>query len=276
MGVGIGGQSRTIPAVNPFPQSFPPHRPKDSRRHLRRHAGGFSLTCTRAQTTHIGAGAARNLAVALRDVGRGGLGFTADELPPDAHPLEIRIREESTGTLLHARGVVVWVKTRREGDRDIHDVGVRFQEVLAPAETCSRFLDGLSNDPAAASTTLRRRRMDRFGIGDGDVLLEFDPRFRSAPARGNLAFGLVDLSRSGAQVVCGVPLKPGDRVRLTVHLRSFGDDFMADASTVWVRPRTSASGDSWHAGLTFCELDREQERRLQTFERWYTRPPENA
>jgi hypothetical protein len=234
------------------------------------------LTCTRPQASRIAAGAAPNLALALRDVGRGGLGFTTSELPTDAIPLEIRIRENATGTLLHARGVVIWVKSRREDGREIYDVGVQFREVLAPAETCSRFLDAMSHETAAASTTVRRRRMDRFGISDGDVVLELDARFRSAPNPGNLALGLVDLSRSGAQVNCREPLKPGERVRLTVHLHSFGDDFTAEATAVWVRQRMSTGGASWRAGLSFCRLAPAQERLLLTFERWFSGPEGKA
>ncbi|HZL71854.1 MAG TPA: PilZ domain-containing protein [Planctomycetota bacterium] len=256
--------------MKPFQLSLPPLRPKDSRRTPRRAAGGLSLTCTRAQATRLGAGAARNLAVALKDVGWGGLRFTATERPADSGPLEIRIREEGSGTLLHARGVVVWVKTRSEEGREIHDVGIRFQEVLAPAETCSRFFDVVSSDPTAGNTTVRRRRMDRFGIGDGDVVLEFDNRFRSDPRPGNLALGLVDLSRRGAQVACREPLKPGDRVRLTVRLRSFGDVFTADAEAVWIRPPASPGGTSWRAGLSFCGLDYAKGRQLQTFERFFS------
>jgi hypothetical protein len=210
--------------------------------------------------------------VVLKDLGWGGLSFVANAVPADAGPLEIRIREEESGTMLHARGVVAWVKTRRVDGRDIHDVGIKFQEVLAPAETCSRFFDGVSNDPATASTTVRRRRMDRFGIGDSDVVLEFDSRFRKAPNPGNLAIGLVDLSRRGAQVACKEPLKRGDRVRLTINLRSFGDIFTAEAEAVWIKPPVTPDGKSWRAGLSFCVLDYEQERKLQTFERWFTKP----
>jgi len=262
--------------MTPIHPSLPPHRPKDSRQNPRRAAHGLSLTCTRAQTTRVAAGAARNLAVALKDVGWGGLRFTAAELPVVAGPLEIRIREEDSGTMLHARGVIAWVKTRNEDGRDVHDVGIRFQEVLAPAETCSRFFDVESGDPAAANSTVRRRRMNRFGIGDGDVVLEYDDRFRSTPRPGNLALGLVDLSRRGAQVACRESLKPGDRVRLTVRLRSFGDVFTAAAETVWIRPPASPGGTSWRAGLSFLELDDAQERTLQTFERWFSRPVGSA
>lgn len=261
--------------MKPFQLSLPPHRPKDSRQSPRRAAQGLSLTCTRAQTTRPAAGAARNLAVALKDVGWGGLRFTATEMPAGPGPLEIRIREEDSGTMLHARGAVVWVKTRREDGREVHDVGIRFQEVLAPAETCSRFFDVVWNDPTAAKTTVRRRRMDRFGIGDGDVVLEFDDRFRKAPRPGNLALGLVDLSRRGAQVACREPLKPGDRVRLTVHLRSFGEVFTAEAEAVWIRPPASPGSTSWRAGLSFCGLDYDKGRQLQTFERWFARPAGN-
>ena len=258
--------------MKPFQLSLPPHRPKESRQRPRRVASGLSLTCTRAQTTQFAAAAARNLAVAMKDVGWGGLRFTAVEPPADPGPLEIRIKEEATGTMLHARGVVVWVKPRREDGRVVHDVGVRFQEVLAPAETCSRFFDAASSDPTVGATTLRRRRMDRFGIAEGDVVLEYDSRFRPAPLPGNLALGLIDLSRTGAQVACREALKPGDRVRLTVQLRSFGDVFAAEAKAVWVRPPAAPGSTSWHAGLSFCGLNQAQERRLQTFERWFSKP----
>lgn len=255
--------------VLPFRLDLPPPPGKNSRRQPRRKASGLTLTCTRVAITRLAAARNRTLAAQVYDVGRGGVRFTSTEPLEDPGPVDVQIREEATGQVLHARGEVAWIKTHREGDRDLHVVGVKFQEILAPAETCARILDGTSQAPAAPA---KRRSMDRFSLSDCDVTLERDHRFRTHEPPGNLAVRILDISRSGAQVLCSQRLQRGDRVRLTLNLRSFQDIFTAEAEAVWVRTPGLDSMGQWKVGVSFGALSHEQERKLKAFEAWFARP----
>jgi len=258
----------------PFKLFVPPLRGGAARRRPRRPAKGLSLNCMRRPLSPSYSGSLRNIAVELRDVGWGGVQFVSSEPVQAAGPLNLQIREEISGEVLHARGEVAWVRTQRVDDREVHVVGVKFDEILTAPSKCARFFgeDAKPQPPLrdlpAAKPPPRQRAGDRFPISDCEVVLERDHRFRQLEKPGNLASGLLDLSRSGAQVVCTQALSRGDRVRLTVILRKFQDIFTAEAETVWVRNLRPDDGP-WKVGLSFGTLDHSQERKVQSMEKWF-------
>ena len=257
----------------PFKLAVPPLAGRHARRRPRHPAKGLSLNCMQRPVSRSYAGSLRNVAVELQDVGWGGVRFVASEPLQAASPLNLQIREETSGEVLHARGEVAWVRTQREGEREFHVVGVKFAEILTDPTKCGRFLGELPKpqvpEAPPAKPAPQRRGGNRFPISDCEVVLERDHRFRAQEKPGNLASRLLDLSRSGAQVVITEPLRRGDRVRLTVILKKYQDVFTAEAETVWSRNHQAAEDRTWKVGLAFGSLDHSQERKLQSLERWF-------
>ncbi len=262
----------------PFKLFVPPMRGQMARRRPRRSARGLTLNCMRRPLAPAYSGSLRNIAVELQDVSWGGIRFVASEPVQASGPLNLQIREEATGDVLHARGEVAWVRTQKVADREVHLVGVKFDQILTDRAKCGKFFGEVAKpeppaaDPPAAKPPPKRRAGDRFPITDCDVVLERDHRFRQGEKPGNLAAGLLDLSRSGAQVVCTEALGRGDRVRLTVILKKFQDTFTTEAETVWVRRYRFDDGRSWKVGLSFGTLANSQERKVESLERWFSRP----
>lgn len=235
----------------------------------------MTLTCTRVLPSRLHGSSHQNLALELRDVGSGGVRFVASEPLQVPCMINLQIRDEATGSSLQARGATAWVETRRENGEDHVLVGAKFDEVLTPSAESAWYFEGRvspqrkpwESQPAKSST--KPRAAARFSIPECGVTLERDHRFRESGRAGNLATRLLDLSRSGAQVVCMEPVSRGERMRLTVDLKTFNDIFTVEAETVWVRyPATSDSRD-WRVGLAFGELSHAQLRQVTTIESWF-------
>ena len=127
----------------------------------------------------------------------------------------------------------------------------------------------LDSTPGPASGP-RPRDADRFSLDDFEVTLHRDRRPGLFRKPENLALNLLDLSRTGAQVVCTKPLEPGEKVRLTVHLKKFRDTFEVEAETKWSRFPRPQEGLAWRAGLAFGALDGPRKRLLESMESWFT------
>jgi hypothetical protein len=257
------------PTVLPFKLYIPPS-PRRSGRKISRHpATGLTLTCTRILPSRLHGPSTSNLAVELRDVAPGGLRFVASEPLQVPCPVHLQVREERSGSSLQARGETTWTETRRENGKDVILVGARFTEVLTPPAQSAWYFEGRFAPPPAAKRAPKPRAAKRFSIPDCGVTLERDHRFRKSERAGNLASRLLDLSRSGAQVVCVDPVSRGERMRLTVDFRTFNDIFTAEAETVWSRSSAAAGNRDWRVGLSFGELSHAQRRQLQTLESWF-------
>src|SRR5687768_1872651 len=200
----------------PFRLIIPKPGIRSARRQKRKPAVGLSLVCTRVQPSRLHGTATRNIAVELRDAGAGGVRFVSSEPLPVPCALNLQIREDATGRLLEARGETTWIETRGEFGRDIYLARARFDEILTPREDAPWFFDDFAGTPMGPAKVPapapQRRGPDRFSISGCNVTLERDHRFRGSAKAGNLAIRMLDLSRSGAQVLCADPLGRGDRV----------------------------------------------------------------
>lgn len=262
----------------PFNLVIPPSRGGSNRKRPRRPAKGMTLTCTRVAPSRLHGGH-RNLAVELRDVGAGGVRFVASELLEVPCSLSIQLRDDATGAAIQAQGETAWTQTRQVDGRDVHVVGAKFDKILSLPADSAWFFDGVVASKAkpwetpAAPPAHKRRSADRFSVADNDVILERDFRFRESRKAGNLATRLLDLSRSGAQVVCFEAVARGERMRLTVNLRTLQEIFTAEGETVWVRSPAAGDSGRWHVGLAFGSLNHAQLRQLQAMERWFRGRP---
>lgn len=136
--------------------------------------------------------------------------------------------------------------------------------IFRPSLTISKVVPSMVADKSLF------RDANRFSVDDFEVTLhrEGRPGFFRKPE--NLALNLLDLSRTGAKVVCRSSLKPGERVRLTVHLKKFNDTFEVEAETRWSRFPHPREGWASRAGLAFGELDGPRKRLLESMESWFT------
>jgi len=262
-------------AVLPFKLVIPSSPRGSGRKKLRFPAKGLTLTCTRVLPTRLHGTSLTNLALELRDVGSGGVRFVASELLQVPCLVHLQVRDETSGSVLQARGAITWAETRRENGKDRVLAGAKFEEILTPSVESSWYFEGRVAPqrkpwevPSTAKST-KPRSADRFTIPECGVTLERDHRFRESGRAGNLATRLLDLSRSGAQVVCGDPVSRGERMRLTVDFKTFNDIFTAEAETVWVRYPATPDSREWRVGLSFGELSHAQLRQLLTIESWF-------
>ena len=258
----------------PFNLVIPPSRGGSNRKQSRRPAKGLTLTCTRMAPTRLHGGQ-RNLAVELKDVAEGGVRFVSSEPLEVPCSLALQVRDDATGAALQARGEIAWTRTQQVNGRDVHVVGAKFDEILSPPGERSWYFERVVApipkpwEKPATPPAHKRRAADRFSIADNDVFLERDHRFRESRKAGNLATKLLDLSRTGAHVACADPVSRGERVRLTLNLRTLQEIFTVEAETVWVRRVMTGETAGWHVGLAFASLNNAQLRQLQAMESWF-------
>ena len=257
----------------PFRLVVPTPGVRSARRQRRKPARGLTLVCMRVQPSRLHGPAVKNINVDFRDAGAGGVRFVSSEAVAVGSLLDLQVREDATGRVLAARGETTWIETRGENGRDVHLVGVRFIEILTSRADASWFFDDFAGSPMGPAQVpapvQQKRGPDRFAVGGCEVTLERDHRFRGSAKAGNLAIRILDLSRSGAQVLCGHPLGRGERVRLTIDVRSLQEIFTAEAEVVWVRHPGIGQEFNWRVGLAFQTLDHSQERRLLSLEHWF-------
>ena len=243
---------------------------RSARRQKRKPAAGLSLVCTRIQPTRLHGTPSRNLCLEFRDAGAGGIRFVSSEPLPIPCPLRFQIRQEATGRVLAAEGVSTWIETRGDQGRDMHVIGARFDRIATPPAESNWFLEefGGTAPTASAPEEPRRRGTPRFEMSGCDVTLERDHRFRGSARAGNLASRMLDLSRSGVQVLCKDPLSRGEVVRITVDVRTLQEIFSAEAEVTWVRHPGIAQESNWRVGLAYRMLGNDQQRQLLRLEHW--------
>jgi Tfp pilus assembly protein PilZ len=255
---------------------LPPGRKDDTRRRARRGGAGLVLACTHVSETRIHSGPRPNLALELRDLGWGGLQFIAREPLRPPCGLSVQIKDPSTGDMFHARGTVTWCDTRRVVGGEIHVVGIKFDEIYTPVSRCAWFFQGPEppapnpGEALAKAGANPRRRQERFPVDDYFVSVCREGPFGSRGKPVNLAFRLVDLSRTGAQVVCTEQVDPGAKVRFILHLNRFSDMLQTDAEVVWIRRAASRGGRAWSLGIQFKLIDRAAQKLLEYMMNWFS------
>ena len=255
--------------------SMPPSGRTGDKRRRPRHAGaGLVLICTHVSETRGLTGIRPNLAVELRNLGWGGLQFTSrEELRPTC-PLSIQIKDPSTGAIFHARGHVRWCDIRVDGDVKTHVVGVMFDEIFTSQATCARFFQG--PEPRTARRLVEpgkgvprsRRRHERYPVDDCFVSVTRDAPLGAVVKPVNRAVQLVDLSLTGAQVICADQIDPGTRVRFILRMGRFSDLLQAGAEVVWIRKSAAPGWWAWATGLHFKQLDPSAQKLLDYMIAW--------
>lgn len=256
-------------------------RGAEGRRHSRREAGGFTITCYRAEEGRSLRGR-KNFGVAVLDISAGGARLGVTEPLAGGIVLTVEIRETATGELFHARATVRWCDSKTVGGVERHTIGVKWDEIFTAVGKRDRFFYG--KDGAAKAMDLRDRlpseRMPapvetskppmpqgevRFQVDDYEVKVTRTGLFAS---RRNLARTVASLSNDGAQVECGEKLAVGTKVRFALLLNKFADTFEAPAEVVW--SKEPAGGGGHLTGLVFGKVNPAQRRLLEYMMSWFT------
>ena len=195
---------------------------------------GYFLTCRPPDRS-----GGPSLSNRLIDVAPGGVCLaTAERLAPGLRLiLEIRLPGESDR--FRAQAVVAWAGPQA--------AGLRFESVDEDADL---------PDPAAAPATAEpRRRHKRFFPGRGDASFEPQTLWTSLGFRPrDLEPRLVDLSQSGAHLICRERLKPGLLGRVRFDFTYPRTVVEGEARVVWCRRDTLKLAPEWHVGLSFRRI----------------------
>jgi hypothetical protein len=175
----------------------------------------------------------------LIDVSPGGACVETSERLPLGTRLVLEIRVPGDPDRVRAEAVVAWAGERA--------AGLRFERVDEDAD----LPDAPSRPPAEP-----RRRHKRFFPGRGDLALTPRTFWRALGFRPkDVALRIVDLSQSGAHLVCRERLKPGVLAEFGLKLYYPRLDVLGEARVVWCRRDTLLLAPEWHVGVSFRRVD---------------------
>lgn len=214
---------------------------QDRRRHARTTpAEGYLLSCISPDFAQP----PRSLSTRLVDVSPGGACLASVGRLREGVPLLLDIQLPGAYARFRARAVVAWSRTVRDVQ---HLAGLRFEGVVEAG-------DAPAQEPVRASVEPRRghkryfpgRAEATFALRTLRTALGLHPR--------NRALRLVDLSRTGAQLVCDGPLKPGATGDLAFDFSRPRATVAGEARVVWCRRNTLLLAPEWKVGLAFRKI----------------------
>ena len=214
---------------------------QDRRRHGRTapHEGYF-LSCVNPEYAQR----PYSLSTRLVDVSPGGACLSSVGRLREGLALLLDIHLPGALARFRARAVVAWSRTVRDVQ---HLAGLRFEGVVEAGESPV-------HDPVSGSSEPRRRHKRYF---PGRAEAGFAPR-RFWTSLGfhprNRALRLVDLSRTGAQLICDGPLKPGATGDVALDFSRPRVAVEGEARVVWCRRNTLLLAPEWKVGLVFRNL----------------------
>ena len=264
------------------------------RRHARRNIAGFTLLAykTQAASAHR---PRRNIGEAVLDISAGGGRLRLTEAVFKGDSVTIEIKELATGDSFHARGDVRWTETKEVEGKKGHFCGLQFVEVFTPIVKREKFFLGntaiLSAKPATATQIAQKpgatvvnpagalpaaaagpdgRKAERFQVDDYTLTVFRTGLLSSVGIRKNLATEVVDLSRSGAQIVCTEKIPMGSKVSFTLHLNKFADTFESESEVVWIKEGPAPDGIVFFTGVTFTSISPEKRKLIDYMMSWFT------
>jgi c-di-GMP-binding flagellar brake protein YcgR len=251
---------------------------KEIRKHPRRSTEGMTLTCYRTQPM-AAYQPRRNIGEAVLDISAGGCRVRITEHILQGAGLTIELKDGDDK--FHAHGQVRWIEPKDVGGRAAFIAGVQFSEILTPLTKREKFFLGkaaLAAVPAAETTPRGGTRVTtptvgpaaRFKVDDYVVTAFRAGLLSTVGLRKNLAMEVVDLSRTGAQIVSMEKLPLGTRVSFTLHLNKFADTFETDADVIWTKEGKDATGTFYYTGLQFGEMAPAKAKLVEYMMSWFT------
>jgi c-di-GMP-binding flagellar brake protein YcgR len=267
------------------------------RRHMRRNMSGFTLVAYKTQAASAYR-PRRNIGDGVLDISAGGLRLRLTESVFKGDSITIEIKELTTGDVFHARGDVRWTETKETDGKKQFFCGIQFVEIFTPIAKREKFFLGqtavLAAKPATPTQMAQRptgttltgataaaaapaapsaadgRKAERFQVDDYTLTVFRTGLLSSVGIRKNLATEVVDLSRSGAQIVCVEKLPMGGKISFTLHLNKFADTFESEAEVVWIKEGPSPDGIVYFTGVTFTSISPEKRKLIDYMMSWFT------
>ncbi len=258
---------------------------KEVRKHPRRQTDGMTLTAYRTQPM-AAYKPRRNIGAAILDISAGGCRLRITEQVESGASLTIELRELSTGDLFHAHGTVRWIEPKETAWL----AGVQFVEIFTPLAKRDKFFLGKAalhatparepgagsyaqvapRTPAQGTAAAASSAAARFKVDDYVVTAFRTGLLSSVGLRKNLATAVVDLSRTGVQVVCVEKLPTGTRVAFMLHLNKFADTFETESEVVWVKEGKEGGETVWFTGLQFGPMAPAKQKLVDYMMSWFT------
>ncbi|MBI2933407.1 MAG: PilZ domain-containing protein [Planctomycetes bacterium] len=254
---------------------------KDARKHPRRNTDGMTLTCYRTKAT-AGYRPRKNIGEAILDISAGGCRIRLSEAVESGASVTIELRETATGDLFHAYGAVRWVDAVPGEEKSACLAGVQFQEIFTPLSKRDKFLHGRvalqarpalwdSGSKGAPAKVAPPGPAARFKVDDYTVRAFRAGLLSTVGLRKNLAVSVVDMSRTGAQLVCTEKLASGMRILFTLHLNKFADTLQTDAEVIWVREDHDGGGTPvYYTGVQFGPMAPAKQKLVDYMMSWFT------
>ena len=85
----------------------------------------------------------------------------------------------------------------------------------------------------------------------------------------NVAESLLDLSRTGAQLVLTDRFKPGEKTRLRITIPRLGEVLVVDGVVRWCRSAASPPDGRWRVGFIFEEINEKAKGVLNGLNLWF-------
>lgn len=264
---------------------------KEARRHPRRPTQGLNIICYRTETM-ARYKPRQNIGKAILDISQGGCRVALAERVEPGMQLTIELKDAGTGDVFHAHGTVCWVSDAKPGEPFACSAGIQFVEIYTSLAKREKFFQGRGTRPteaaaaAGSSTSVRPpapadagptdlapgqlQRSTRFHVDDYAVTVTRSGLLGSVGLRKNVATMVVDLSRTGAQVLCTEKMPPGTKVSFMIHLNKFADTFETEAEVVWTKEYTDERGPQYSTGLKFSAVSATRQRLLDYMMSWFT------
>jgi c-di-GMP-binding flagellar brake protein YcgR len=252
---------------------------KDPRRaYPRRIIAGVDLFCHRVSQSPIPQPRA-NIGQEIVDISAGGVRLRLTEPVAQGERLSVELKDRRSGESFRARGEVRWAAARRTAPASSYYAGIQFSEVYTPVGQREKFTVGTLPLPGGEEVVLKpseKRQASRFQVDDYMVTLLRQGTLASEGLKRNLARQILDLSRTGVQLLLSESLDAGCLVRFTLHMNSLGDALETGAEVRWCRPAPEVAGSNYKAGLRFVNLSDDRRKKIDFLYKWFSQRQKKA
>jgi c-di-GMP-binding flagellar brake protein YcgR len=205
-----------------------------------------------------------NLAVKLLDISARGACFVSRVRLKGGLRVQILIVQPGAGTRSSVDATVRWSESVERDGKVAHVTGVEFDRPMAGLGLPEEPARPVQRRPATVRAgTDPRRHHKRFKPDNTTITcMTRDGLLRKFGFRPNAAEALLDISLSGAQIVCDRKLDVREVLDLEIVLADGKTTIATEGTVCWCRRDTLSLKPRWTVGLRFGRLDEDAKRSL--------------